>query len=91
MERVNFFSKASGLSGERFHTRRQTRHFPRSGVFVQHAFGDATHDFWLGFFQRSGCCGLIARGDGLFDAAQVCADARAAGFVNGPDLGLRTR
>ena len=42
------------ISAERLHPSRQSRHFARRGVLVEHALGDPAHQLRLGRFQGSG-------------------------------------
>src|SRR5262249_45584021 len=65
-------------SAHSLHPRRQARNLARSGVLVDHAPGDAAHDFRLRSLQRSRSSRFIAGGDGFLDLAHIGADARAA-------------
>ena len=50
---------------------------------MEDAFGDAAHQFGLGGAQGGLGYVLVARGNCLFDLAQVGTDARTARFVDG--------
>ena len=49
---------------------------------MEHTLGHAAHQLGLSGAQGSLCGFLVTRCDGLFDLAQVGADARTAGFVD---------
>src|SRR6185503_218089 len=62
----------------------QARNLARSGVFVEHALGNAPHDFGLGGLQCGQGRSLVALGNGLFHLADEAADA---GLARGVDRG----
>ena len=63
-------------------TQRQARHFTRDGVLMQHTFGDAARQFWLGQLQRSRRGNLVASSKCFFYFAQEGADPRTARLVD---------
>lgn len=82
-------AKMQVLRCERFHTGRETRHFPRRCIFVQNAFCDTTHQLGLRRFKRGSSIIGVSTSNRFFDFAKERADARTTGFVNfGAALGL---
>src|SRR3569623_347688 len=60
------FWSVTNESGECYEPLGQPRALPRSGVLVQHALGDAAHQFGLNLRHRFGGGGLVAGGEGCF-------------------------
>src|SRR5215210_9283522 len=91
----------AGVSGrdstERSNPFRQPRKFPRGGIFVDDAAGDAARELGLGFLERLGGIGLLARIkcrlDGLDEGPDAAdsstVDLGAIGVAADALLGLR--
>jgi len=60
----------------------QARHFARSSVFVENAFGNTAHQLGLGGLQSVCCRFFVTGGNRLFDLTDVGTDARTACFVD---------
>eukprot|EP01092_Planopodium_desertum_P014382 TRINITY_DN72167_c0_g1_i1.p1 TRINITY_DN72167_c0_g1~~TRINITY_DN72167_c0_g1_i1.p1 ORF type:complete len:119 (-),score=2.15 TRINITY_DN72167_c0_g1_i1:16-372(-) len=61
---------------------RKAGHFAGCSVFVNNAFGDATHHFRLSGAQSSQSDGLITGQDGFFNFTDKGTDARTTCFVD---------